>query len=868
MFCRFQNAEDMTGSTRAKKGRRRGITHRKRCKPRIELLEEKLAPAVYTWTGAGGLLANGWSNTDNWQVGGSQPALAPGAADQLVFPAGVSQKSSDNELGTNIAFQSITIQDSGYDIFGDRLLLTGALALSATSASSTYEIATTYVGPTAVTVAAGSQLSVSGHTVLAADTTMNVGAGGTLSLNTEIVQNGSDHTLTKQGDGTLIISPTYEGAYGPTDIAGGTLQVDGSLDPTEPVTVESGATLSGTGSVGPVTANGGIVAPGDNAPGILTVAGLDLSTGSQLQVDLDGNTAGSGYGQVISNGPVVLSGATLDLTVFGYTPASTDRLMLIQNNSGVGISGMFSNDTSQLGLLTVNSGPSLASFNIDYDGVNQSGDDLVLDGLNPSTTTLDASSGPYTYGNMITFTADVTTGGSPVPDGATVELFNDNTMLGAPQTIAAGSASFSFSNLNAGQYDDLYVVYLGDSSDAPSQSTSLSISISQRAITVTAAADTKTYDGTTNSTGTPFVTGGLAPGDIADFSQVFSSRNAGPETLTASGIVNDHNDGANYSYTFVTAAGTINQLAITVTAASDTKTYDGTTSSAGMPIVTPELGSGDSANFTQAFGSRNAGSQTLTPSGTVNDGNGGDNYSYTFVTAAGTINLLAITVTAASNTKTYDGTTASTGMPIIAPGLGLGDSANFTQVFGSRNAGSQTLTASGSVNDGNGGDNYSYTFLTAPGTINPRAITITAASDSKTYDGTTTSAGVPSITAGSLATGDSTTTFTQVFNSRNAGPESLVPSGTVNDGNSGANYSYTFVAASGTINTLAITVSAASDTKTYDGTTASAGVPTVTAGSLATGDTTTSFTQVFGSRNAGAANSVGERNRQRRQRRQ
>ncbi len=321
--------------------------------------------------------------------------------------------------------------------------------------------------------------------------------------------------------------------------------------------------------------------------------------------------------------------------------------------------------------------------------------------------------------------------------------------------------------------------------------------------------------------------------------------------MTASGIVDDGNGGANYSYTFVTAAGTINQLAITVTAATDTKTYDGTTTSAATPIVTPGLGAGDTADFTQVFDSRNAGSQTLTASGIVDDGNGGANYSYTFVTAAGTINQLAITVTAATDTKTYDGTTTSAATPIVTPGLGDGDTADFTQVFDSRNAGSQTLTASGIVDDGNGGANYSYTFVTAAGTINQLAITVTAATDTKTYDGTTASSGVPTITAGSLATGDTTTSFTQVFDSRNAGPESLVPSGIVDDGNGGANYSYTFVAAAGTINQLAITVTAATDTKTYDGTTASSGVPTITAGSLATGDTTTSFTQVFDSRNAG-----------------
>ena len=116
-----------------------------------------------------------------------------------------------------------------------------------------------------------------------------------------------------------------------------------------------------------------------------------------------------------------------------------------------------------------------------------------------------------------------------------------------------------------------------------------------------------------------------------------------------------------------------------------------------------------------------------------------------------------------------------------------GDTADFTQVFGNRNAGPESLVPSGIVDDGNGGANDSYTFETATGTINQRAITVTAATDTKTYDGTTSSSGVPAITAGSLATGDTTTSFTQAFDSRNAGSESLVPSGIVDDGNAGTN---------------------------------------------------------------------------------
>ena len=111
-----------------------------------------------------------------------------------------------------------------------------------------------------------------------------------------------------------------------------------------------------------------------------------------------------------------------------------------------------------------------------------------------------------------------------------------------------------------------------------------------------------------------------------------------------------------------------------------------------------------------------------------------------------------------------------------------------------RNAGTgKTLTAAGSVNDGNGGSNYAVTFVTnTTGQITPRAITVTAATGTKGYDGTTSSAATPTITSGSLATGD-TAAFTETFDTKNAGTgKTLTAAGSVNDGNSGSNYTVTF----------------------------------------------------------------------------
>ena len=96
---------------------------------------------------------------------------------------------------------------------------------------------------------------------------------------------------------------------------------------------------------------------------------------------------------------------------------------------------------------------------------------------------------------------------------------------------------------------------------------------------------------------------------------------------------------------------------IEVTAAADAKTYDSDTSSDGKSTITSSLGlaPGDSANWIQTFDTKDAGSgKTLTPTGTVSDGNDGANYHVTFVAVhTGVITKAELTVTAENKSSQY-----------------------------------------------------------------------------------------------------------------------------------------------------------------------------------------------------------------------
>ena len=253
------------------------------------------------------------------------------------------------------------------------------------------------------------------------------------------------------------------------------------------------------------------------------------------------------------------------------------------------------------------------------------------------------------------------------------------------------------------------------------------------------------------------------------------------------------------------------------------KIYDGNTSAslASASVGVSGAIDGDSASFvlggSASFDNRNAGSGKLVSAPVTITGvsNGAmPVYGYTVAGGSaaapiGSISPAALVLAAGGDSKVYDGSTASTVTPGIVSGLVGGDSVSgLTQAFESRNAGSRSLLVTGyGVNDGNGGANYTVATTTAAGSITPAPLILSATTDSRVYDGSTASAAAP--TATGLIAGDSVTGLRQVFDSRNAGSRSLLVTGySVNDGNGGANYALTTVAAAGTIAPAPLTISA------------------------------------------------------------
>jgi filamentous hemagglutinin family protein len=105
-------------------------------------------------------------------------------------------------------------------------------------------------------------------------------------------------------------------------------------------------------------------------------------------------------------------------------------------------------------------------------------------------------------------------------------------------------------------------------------------------LTIAAVSDSKPYDGTILSSGTPSINGLRSGDSITGLAQVFDSQNAGPRWLTVGGYTIVDNSGTHYSVTVRSAQGTITPAPLTITANSTSKTYGDTVTFAGTEFTT------------------------------------------------------------------------------------------------------------------------------------------------------------------------------------------------------------------------------------------------------------------------------------------
>jgi len=472
-----------------------------------------------------------------------------------------------------------------------------------------------------------------------------------------------------------------------------------------------------------------------------------------------------------------------------------------------------------------------------------------------TNTYFEATTGFLTVSTDSRSPATVTTW--PTATGITYgQALSDSTLSGGSAAVA-GSFAFTTpaTTPNAGTYSASVTFTPSDQSTYATTNANVDVAVAKANSSVSTwpTAGAITYGQTLASSSLSGGSGSPA-GSFA-----FTTPSTVPDYGTGSqSVTYTPTDSANYNNTVGSVDVTANQKTLTASVTLNNKVYDGTTdattiASRSLPGI---VGSDDvslgSSGTVSAFGNRNVGNYSIDVTSLSLSGADAGKYNLSSSTASSSADITArpLTVTAATDSRQYDGTTDSAGTPTITSGtIASGDSApTWTQSFNTKHVGTgKTLTPAGAVSDGNSGNNYNVTYATdTTGEITVRAITVTAATDSKTYDGTTSSAGSPTITSGTIAAGDSAPTWTQTYSTKHVGTgKTLTPSGVVSDGNSGNNYDVTFVNdTTGVITARALTVTAAANSKEYDGNTSAATAPSITSGAVQSGDTA-NFIQTY-----------------------
>ena len=449
--------------------------------------------------------------------------------------------------------------------------------------------------------------------------------------------------------------------------------------------------------------------------------------------------------------------------------------------------------------------------------------------------------------------------------------------VGSDNLTVSATGTFSDANIGTGKTVTISDLTLsGAKADnyelaENGQQTDTTADITTKAITITADNASRAYDGTALTKDSYSITSGaLATGDSIESVTVTGSQMYVGESANvpdAAVIKNGSNEDvtANYNITYGNGTLTIAKKNLTITADSDTKVYD-TTPLTKNSYTNTALAAGDTIESVTVTGSQTAvGESANKPSAAVIKNGNEDvtaNYDITYVNGTLKVTKKVVTITADSDTKVYDGTPLTKESYTVS-GLEAGDRVDSVTIIGtqtkagtSNNVPSAAVIKNSANEDAN--DNYTISYVNGTLEVTPKAVTITADSDTKVYDGTSLTKNGYSITSGELATGDSIESVTVTGSQTTSGEGANVPSAAVikNASNEVVTSSYNITYVNGTLEVTkkAVTITADSDSKVYDKTALTK--DSYTNSDLAAGDSIESVTITGSQTDAGESTNV------------
>ena len=383
-------------------------------------------------------------------------------------------------------------------------------------------------------------------------------------------------------------------------------------------------------------------------------------------------------------------------------------------------------------------------------------------------------------------------------------LVNGDTLSGALATPATTTSNVGVYGINQGT--------LAASGNYALNYASANLTVGQRAITVTADAQSRAYGDANpdltyqvgSSGGPPLVNGDTLSGALATSATTASNVGTygiGQGTLAAS---------ANYALTYEGADLTVTQRAITVTADAKSRAYGDAN-----PALTYQVGGSGLANGDSLSGALATSATTASNVGTygINQGTlaASGNYALNYASNNLTVTQRAITVTADAKSRAYGDANPALTYLVGGSGLVNGDSlsgALATSATTASNVGVYGITQGTLASSGN----YALNYASANLTVGQRAITVTADAKSRAY-GDANPALTYQVGGSGLVNGDSLSgaLATSATTASNVGVYGITQGTLASSGN----YALNYTSADLTVGQRAITVTADAQSRAY-----------------------------------------------------
>ena len=302
--------------------------------------------------------------------------------------------------------------------------------------------------------------------------------------------------------------------------------------------------------------------------------------------------------------------------------------------------------------------------------------------------------------------------------------------------------------------------------------------------------------------------------------------------LKASDFTNTNANFSNVTFVIIDGSLTINKRPVTLTSASDEKTYDG------QPLTKKEVtaSTGENEGFVKGQGAAYdvTGSQTdvgesdNTFTYTLNEGTKADNYTITKVEGKLKVTPVTaeviVTITEHSGTVTYDGKEHTvTGYDVTSISNSLYKDTDFTfngkaEVKGT-DAGTydMELKASDFTNTNANFSKVKFVIVDGTLTISKREVTLTSATDSKVYDGTALTNDTVTVSGDGFAKNEGAA-YDVTGAQTNVGKSNNTFTYTLNEGTKEKNYSIELVPGELEVTPRPVMLTSANLIKVYDGT--------------------------------------------------